>query len=232
MGAEGFVQAQKKNDKVLPLVTTSGPDGDLDGAKYFSRIAVPADELSSYADSSDATGYSIKNIKGKRMGYVAVSGGREAIDASLDLLERRRVSSGRSIDVDLIAQVLPELVEQVQSEGSLWCPEVAATAVKQARGSVEEAVFLVRAYRSTLERLYVSRTIDTNDMGMDFARPENLNPTRPFAHRAAFAAAIGARDIDFDRRLGEREIGRTKADFPLFAKHLFHEEFQGPFEIG
>lgn len=73
MGAEGFVQAQKKNDKVLPLVTTSGPDGGLDGAKYFSRIAVPADELSSYADSSDATGYSIKNIKGKRMSFVSAS---------------------------------------------------------------------------------------------------------------------------------------------------------------
>ena len=69
------------------------------------------------------------------MGYVAVSGGHEAIDASLDLLERRRVSPGRSIDVDLIAQVLPELVEQVQSEGSLWCPEVAATRLLDGRGS-------------------------------------------------------------------------------------------------
>lgn len=101
------------------------------------------------------------------MGYVAVSGGREAIDASLDLLELERLSAGRVIDCKAIEAGLPELVSQVQSEGSLWCPEVAATAVKQARGSVEEAVFLVRAYRSTLERLYVSRTIDTADMSVD-----------------------------------------------------------------
>ena len=71
MGAEGFIQAQKKNDKVLPLVTPSDPDGKLDGAKYFSRICVPADQMDAYKDSSDATGYSIKNIKGKRMSFVS-----------------------------------------------------------------------------------------------------------------------------------------------------------------
>lgn len=71
MGAEGFIQAQKKNSKVLPLVTTSDTDGKLDGAKYFSRICVPEDQMDSYKDSSDSTGYSIKNIKGKRMSFVS-----------------------------------------------------------------------------------------------------------------------------------------------------------------
>ena len=71
MGAEGFIQAQKKNKKVLPLVTTSDPDGKLDGAKYFSRICVPEDKMEDYKDSSDKTGYSIKNIKGKRMSFVS-----------------------------------------------------------------------------------------------------------------------------------------------------------------
>ena len=148
------------------------------------------------------------------MGYVAVSGGREAIDASLDLLERRRVSSGRSIDVDLIAQVLPELVEQVQSEGSLWCPEVAATAVKQARGSVEEAVFLVRAYRSTLERLYVSHTIDTNDMQVnrrisaafkDVPGGQVLGATRDYSHRLIDFGLTEESDADVRARLIEVE---------------------------
>jgi len=148
------------------------------------------------------------------MGYVAVSGGREAIDASLDLLERRRVSSGRSIDVDLIAQVLPELVEQVQSEGSLWCPEVAATAVKQARGSVEEAVFLVRAYRSTLERLYVSRTIDTNDMQVDrrisaafkdVPGGQVLGSTRDYSHRLIDFGLTEESDVGVRARLVEIE---------------------------
>lgn len=70
MGAEGFIQAQKKNDKVLPLVTTADPDGKLDGAKYYSRLCVPADQMDQYKDADDPTGYSIKNIKGKRMSFV------------------------------------------------------------------------------------------------------------------------------------------------------------------
>ncbi len=126
------------------------------------------------------------------MGYVAVTGGEEAIEASLDLLERARLASGRALDVDLVLGCLPELVDQVQSEGSLWAPEVAAVAVKQARGSVEEAVFLMRAYRSTLERLYVSRTIDTGEMRVDrrisaaFKDIEGgqvLGATRDYSHR-------------------------------------------------
>ena len=73
MGAEGFIQAQKKNAKVLPLVTTSDTEGTLDGAKYFSRICVPADQMSEYEDASDSTGYSIANIKGKKMSFVSAT---------------------------------------------------------------------------------------------------------------------------------------------------------------
>ncbi len=73
MGAEGFIQAQKKNSKVLPLVTTADTEGTLDGAKYFSRICVPADEMDSYKDDSETSGYSIKNIKGKRMSFVSAT---------------------------------------------------------------------------------------------------------------------------------------------------------------
>ncbi len=73
MGAEGFIQAQKKNAKVLPLVTTADTEGTLDGAKYFSRICVPADEMDSYKDDSETSGYSIKNIKGKRMSFVSAT---------------------------------------------------------------------------------------------------------------------------------------------------------------
>lgn len=131
------------------------------------------------------------------MGYVAVSGGKQAIDASLSLLDLSRLAAHRTIDPALIVDTLPDLVEQVESEGSLWAPEVAATALKQASGSVEEAVFLVRAFRSTLERLYVSRSIDTSDMRVnrrisaafkDVAGGQILGATRDYAHRL----------IDFD----------------------------------
>lgn len=130
------------------------------------------------------------------MGYVAVSGGEQAIAASLDLLEERRLAGG-AISCELIRDALPELVEQVQSEGSLWAPDEAAVAIKQARGSVEEAVFLMRAWRSTLERLYVSRLIDTSEMRVDrrisaaFKDVEGgqvLGATRDYSHRL----------IDFD----------------------------------
>ena len=130
------------------------------------------------------------------MGYVAVSGGEQAIAASLDLLEARRLQGG-AVSFELIRDALPELVEQVQSEGSLWAPDEAAVAVKQARGSVEEAVFLMRAWRSTLERLYVSRVIDTSEMLVDrrisaafkdVAGGQVLGATRDYSHRL----------IDFD----------------------------------
>ena len=43
------------------------------------------------------------------------------------------------------------------AEGSLYDPELAALAIKQARGDLVEAVFLLRAYRATLPRLGYSR---------------------------------------------------------------------------
>ena len=50
------------------------------------------------------------------MGYVAVSGGEQAIAASLDLTELKRVGAGRSIEVETILAALPELVEQVEKQ--------------------------------------------------------------------------------------------------------------------
>lgn len=153
------------------------------------------------------------------MGYVAVTGGEQAIATSLDLIERKRVAGGLALDVDTILSCLPELVQQVESEGSLWAPEVAATAVKQACGSVEEAVFLMRAYRSTLERLYTSRVIDTDEMRVDrrisaaFKDIEGgqiLGATRDYSHRLIefeLADETQASVRDRVRELAERLAG-------------------------
>lgn len=159
------------------------------------------------------------------MGYVAVSGGEQAIAASLDLLELQRVESCRPFDVNSVACNLPCLVEQVMSEGSLWAPEMAALAVKQARGSVEEAVFLVRAYRSTLERLYTSRTIDTGRMRVnrrisaafkDIEGGQVLGATNDYSHRLInFGIADeGEEDLrDAVRLLQDRlELAAASAD--------------------
>lgn len=168
------------------------------------------------------------------MGYVAVSGGEQAIAASLDLLEERRLLGG-AVSPELIRDALPELVEQVQSEGSLWAPDVAALAVKQARGSVEEAVFLMRAWRSTLERLYVSRVIDTSEMRVDrrisaaFKDVEGgqvLGATRDYSHRLIDFDLADETDGRARERLGEIDAALADAcadvDAALGATALAH----------
>jgi alpha-D-ribose 1-methylphosphonate 5-triphosphate synthase subunit PhnI len=153
------------------------------------------------------------------MAYVAVSGGEKAIAVSLDLLEYERVASEAYITSELIAETLSELVEQVQSEGSLWAPQVASVAIEQARGNVEEAVFLIRAYRSTLERLHVSRVIDTAEMVLDrrissafkdIPGGQVLGATRDYSHRL----------IDFDLIDETSEDVRKKAT--QLREKLFH----------
>lgn len=85
------------------------------------------------------------------MGYVAVRGGGLAIEESLKLLERERVEGSDGVSADAVEDAFPGLVEQVMGEASLYAPRLAAVALKQAQGSPEEAVFLLRAFRSTLE---------------------------------------------------------------------------------
>ncbi|MEI3612477.1 carbon-phosphorus lyase complex subunit PhnI [Pseudogracilibacillus sp. SO30301A] len=98
------------------------------------------------------------------MAYVAVKGGTEAIEASINLLNYERIKDKRIIEVETIISTMRSLVDQVMSESSLYSPFLAALAIKQAEGSMEEAVFLLRAHRSTLPRLYVSESVDMNDM--------------------------------------------------------------------
>jgi alpha-D-ribose 1-methylphosphonate 5-triphosphate synthase subunit PhnI len=49
-------------------------------------------------------------------------------------------------------------------EASLYAPEHAALALKQSEGDVHEAVVILRAYRQTLTRRYISAIIDTRAM--------------------------------------------------------------------
>ncbi len=126
------------------------------------------------------------------MGYVAVRGGGKAIEESLKLLERQRVEGNAFASVAQIESTFPALVEQVMGEASLYAPHLAAVALKQAQGSPEEAVFLLRAFRSTLERPYTSRVIDTQNMAVerrisaafkDVPGGQLLGATRDYSHR-------------------------------------------------
>ncbi len=98
------------------------------------------------------------------MGYVAVKGGTAAIEESIKRLKYERLKKGRILDVCKIEGGMRCLIDQVMSESSLYSEALAAISIKQAEGSPEEAVFLMRAYRSTLPRKHYSRTVDSENM--------------------------------------------------------------------
>lgn len=98
------------------------------------------------------------------MGYVAVKGGTAAIEESIKRLTYERLKKGRVLDYHQIEAGMRCLIDQVMSESSLYSEPLAAIAIKQAEGSLEEAVFLMRAYRSTLPRKHYSRTVQSDDM--------------------------------------------------------------------
>lgn len=98
------------------------------------------------------------------MAYVAVRGGAEAIEASLEHLQYERVKQGAYIAVDTLQATMRGFLDQVMSESSLYSEQLAALAMKQSEGNVEEAIFLLRAHRSTLPRLYYSTVTDAREM--------------------------------------------------------------------
>ena len=99
------------------------------------------------------------------MGYVAVKAGEEVIRKSEELFEKRRVEGDDpDVSVEQVESQFGRLVGQVMSEGGLYAPTLAARAVKQAQGDVAEASFLLRAYRSTLERFDETVPADPDEM--------------------------------------------------------------------
>jgi alpha-D-ribose 1-methylphosphonate 5-triphosphate synthase subunit PhnI len=126
--------------------------------------------------------------------YVAVKGGERAIDnAHAWLAEERRGDPGvPELTVAQIREQMRLAVNRVMAEGSLYDPDLAALAIKQARGDLIEAVFLIRAYRTTLPRLAASAPVDTARMAVDrrisatfkdLPGGQVLGPTFDYTHR-------------------------------------------------
>ena len=126
--------------------------------------------------------------------YVAVKGGEKAIEnAHAQLADRRR--GDREVPALSDKQVAGQLslaVARVMAEGSLYDPILAARAVRQARGDLIEAIFLVRAYRTTLPRFGYSEPVDTTSMQVarrisatfkDLPGGQVLGPTFDYTHR-------------------------------------------------
>jgi alpha-D-ribose 1-methylphosphonate 5-triphosphate synthase subunit PhnI len=101
------------------------------------------------------------------MGYIAVRGGTQAIEASIERLKYERLRKGPGPSFRNIEAGMRALIDQVMPEASLYSEEVAAAAIRQAEGSPEEAVFLMRAFRSTLPRLYYSLEAKSEDMRIE-----------------------------------------------------------------
>ena len=98
--------------------------------------------------------------------YVATKGGEAAIASAHRLLDRQRQPRPGTtwLTTEQIVDQMWFAVSRVMTEGSVYDPELAALAIQQSQGDLVEAVFNVRAYRSTLPRFGVSIPIDTRSM--------------------------------------------------------------------
>jgi alpha-D-ribose 1-methylphosphonate 5-triphosphate synthase subunit PhnI len=128
------------------------------------------------------------------MAYVSVKGGEKAItNAHQWLAEARRGDPAvDELQVPQIREQLSLAVDRVMAEGSCYDPDLAALAVKQARGDLPEAIFLVRAYRTTLPRFGATEPVDTEAMNVrrrvsaafkDIPGGQVLGPTFDYTHR-------------------------------------------------
>src|ERR1700736_2529829 len=126
--------------------------------------------------------------------YVAVKGGEQAIDSAhrLQAHERRGDPGVAEIAPAQIETQLSLAVDRVMAEGSLYDRALAALAIKQARGDLIEAIFLVRAFRTTLPRFGASEPVDTAGMQVrrricstfkDIPGGQILGPTFDYTHR-------------------------------------------------
>lgn len=140
--------------------------------------------------------------------YVAVKGGETAIAHSLDFIadKRRGDRDLAELSLEQIDQQLGLAVDRVMTEGSCYDRQLAALAIKQARGDLIEAIFLLRAYRTTLPRFGDSVPLDTARMVAerrisaafkDVPGGQVLGPTYDYTHRLLdfTLAAAGERPV-------------------------------------
>ena len=166
--------------------------------------------------------------------YVAVKGGERAIDAAHAwLAEERR--GDREISALSVAQIRAQLtlaVNRVMAEGSLYDPDLAALAIKQARGDLIEAVFLIRAYRTTLPRFGASIPVDTTRMAVirrvsatfkDLPGGQILGPTFDYTHRLLDFALMAEGDAPL-AQTEAAQVGTPPAHIPHVMEFLNRDD--------
>ncbi len=126
--------------------------------------------------------------------YVATKGGESAIEATHELIaeERRGDTAVPELGTDQVRNQLGRAVDRVMTEGSLYDPDLASLAIKQAQGDMVEAIFLLRAFRTTLPRFGAAEPLDTSKMIIrrrisaafkDIPGGQILGPTYDYTHR-------------------------------------------------
>ncbi len=126
--------------------------------------------------------------------YVAVKGGEKAIANAHALQENRRRGDETiaELSVAQIEQQMNLAVDRVMTEGGIADRELAALALKQASGDSVEAIFLLRAYRTTLAKVAVSEPVNSAEMHLerrisaiykDIPGGQLLGPTYDYTHR-------------------------------------------------
>jgi alpha-D-ribose 1-methylphosphonate 5-triphosphate synthase subunit PhnI len=169
--------------------------------------------------------------------YVAVKGGEAAIASAHRLLaEDRRGDPGiPELTLEQIQGQLTLAVDRVVTEGSCYDPRLAALAIKQARGDLLEAVFLLRAYRTTLPRFGVTRPLDTRRMVLrrrisatfkDLPGGQVLGPTFDYTHRLLdfdLAGPAEGRPLDGLDTAGTTPVAARDEPVPRVADLLDHD---------
>ena len=175
------------------------------------------------------------------MSYVSVKGGEKAIENAEALLkaQRRGEADVPELSLEQIKQQMALAVARVMCEGSLYDPDLAALAIKQSWGDLVEAIFLLRAYRTTLPRLYYTQPLDTDKMVVqrrissifkDIPGGQRLGPTFDYIHRLLDFKLAAEDNQPAIPQGGPPSIDMLKTDTPRALDALGHEGLIQPEE--
>ena len=151
------------------------------------------------------------------MGYVAVKGGDEAIENATQLTEFYRLKDNTSpITIKQLMAQFKRAIDKVMGEGSLYAPEYAAIALKQAEGDVLEAAFILRAFRATLSRNYYSEILNTRDMFVERRISSSF--------REIPGGQVLGPTVDYSQKLLNTKLANeSEADIKKFVEAFKHE---------
>ncbi len=158
------------------------------------------------------------------MGYVAVTGGQQAIENAEALLRYYRLKGGaRPLEVEQIRDQMRLAVDKVMGEGSLYAPTLAALALKQAEGDSLEASLAIRAFRATQSRRYYAMALDTSEMQVirrisatfqEVPGGQILGPTRDYTQRLLDFTLLKESDSELAAVIRELESRFSEGEMP------------------